>query len=349
MLRHPLLKYGFMLILLIVGLLVLSIPAMAQDEVPANDVVWPEQYYAPYMDMGRYPTINLTKTAEASGIKHFTLAFVLTGYKNCKAAWFGVSNLKNPLLLDDLETLRALGGDVIVSFGGAGGRELAQFCPDVASLTEQYQLVIDTLGLTHLDFDIEGGRESEAESVERRSAAIAQLQADAAEAGRQLSISFTLPVLTTGLTEGAIGLLQSAIDAGVDIDVVNIMTMNFEESAPPNQMGDNVMQAAQSLFDQLKVLYPDKDDASLWQMIGLTPMIGVNDRPTQIFTVEDAEAVTEFALEKGLKLIAIWSLDRDQPCEFEQQIATSKCSSVEQEPLAFSLAFNALTTANGTP
>ena len=65
-------------------------------------------------------------------------------------------------------------------------------------------------------------------------------------------------------------------------------------------------------------------------------------------TSGNAEAVTAFALEKNLQLIAIWSLDRDQPCEFEQKIATSKCSSVEQDPLAFSLAFNALTTANGT-
>lgn len=347
--QNPLLKFRFALILMITGSLVLGVPILAQDAPPTNDVVWPEQYYAPYLDMGRYPTINLTKTAETTGIKHFSLAFVLTGYKNCKAAWYGVSNLKNPLLLDDLETLRALGGDVIVSFGGAGGKELAEYCPDVESLAAQYQLVIDTLGITHLDFDIEGGRESETESVERRSAAIAQLQAAAAEAGKSLSISFTVPVLTTGLTEGGIGLLQSAIDAGVDIDVVNIMTMNFEESAPPDRMGDNVIQAAQSLFDQLKALYPDKEDAALWQMIGVTPMIGVNDRATQIFTVDDAVAVTEFAQEQGLQRIAIWSIDRDQPCEFEQNMATGKCSSVAQEPLAFSLAFNALTPANGTP
>ena len=97
--QHSLLKYVYMLGLSMIGLSVLVVSALAQDEIPANDVVWPEQYYAPYMDMGRYPTINLTKTAETTGIKYFTLAFVLTGHKNCKAAWYGVSNLKNPFLL----------------------------------------------------------------------------------------------------------------------------------------------------------------------------------------------------------------------------------------------------------
>lgn len=337
----------FMLLVMVFVISGLAVGA-AQD-APTNEVVWPEQYYAPYLDMGRYPTLKLSTVAEQQGVRYFTLAFVLTGYKNCKAAWYGVSNLNNPLLLDDLETLRAMGGDVIVSFGGAGGTELAEYCPDVESLAEQYQSVIDTLGVTHLDFDIEGGRKDNAESVERRSQAIAQLQANAAEAGRQLSISFTVPVLTTGLTEGGLFLLQSAVDAGVKMDVVNIMTMNFEESAPPDKMADNVIQAAQSLFGQLGALYPDKIEADLWAMIGVTPMIGVNDRAAQIFTVEDAAAVTAFAQEQGLARIAMWSLDRDQPCEFAQAVASNKCSSLEQDLFDYSKAFNLLTTSSSAP
>jgi hypothetical protein len=309
----------------------------ADDNAP---VVWPRQYYAPYVDMSRYPTLQLAVTAEKTGVRYFTLAFMLTGYQKCKALWFGVGSLDDPLLLNDLKKLRAMGGDVIVSFGGAAGTELAEYCSDVDSLAEQYQSVIDVLGVTHLDFDIEAGREDNAESVDRRSQAIARLQADATKAGKSISVSFTLPVLTTGLTEGGIGLLESAIAAGVEVDVVNIMTMNFEDGAPVDRMADNTIQAATSLFDQLKTLYPETTDAELWGMIGVTPMIGVNDRAAQIFTLDDAQAVTAFAQENGLERIAIWSLNRDQPCEFEQDVASSKCSSIPQETFDFSAAFN---------
>jgi len=316
-------------------------PVTSAQEV--EEVLWPSQYYAPYVYMARYPVLKLSTVAENIGVRYFTLAFILTGYEDCKAAWFGTSNLNLFSLIDDLEQLRAMGGDVIVSFGGASGNELAEFCPDAESLAEQYQTVVDTLGVTHLDFDIEGGREDNAESVDRRSEAIALLQARAAEAGKPLSVSFTLPVLTTGLTEGAMFLLRSAIEYGVDIDVVNIMTMNFEESAPPDQMGANTIQAAESLLAQLQTLYPEVALSDLWNKIGVTPMIGVNDRAVQVFTQEDAQAVVDFALEKNVKRIAMWALDRDRECEFDLDVAQNDCSTTAQKPFAYSMIFNQIT------
>jgi hypothetical protein len=344
-------KVQFLQFVVILGTLtfaVASVVAQEATEVP-SDSLWVKQYYAPYMDIGRYPTIKLSSMAQDTGVRYFTLAFVLAGYKNCKPAWYGVSNLNNPNFLDDLEQLRALGGDVIVSFGGAGGTELAINCADAETLAAAYQTVVDTLGITHLDFDIEGGTLADTEATERRSQALALLQANAEKAGKSIHISFTLSVLTTGLLDNSVALLQSAIDAGVNVDNVNIMTMNFEDSAPVDQMGANTIQAANSLFGQLKTFYPDKTDAELWGMIGVTPMIGVNDRSKQIFTLDDAAAVTSFAQEKGLQRIAIWSLDRDQPCEVEQKSASNKCSSVVQKAYDFSAVFNKLTEAGGAP
>ena len=52
--------------------------------------------------------------------------------------------------------VRALGGDVVVSFGGASGQELAEVITDVAALQRPIRSVIDAYGLTHIDFDIEG-------------------------------------------------------------------------------------------------------------------------------------------------------------------------------------------------
>ncbi|MEO8612677.1 MAG: chitinase [Chloroflexota bacterium] len=331
------------LLALLTFMLVSGLTVAQEATETAPDNFWVKQYYAPYMDMGRYPTIKLVSMAQETDVRYFTLAFVLAGYKNCKPAWYGVSNLNNPNFLDDLAQLRALGGDVIVSFGGAGGTELAINCADAETLAAAYQTVVDTLGVTHLDFDIEGGTLANTEATERRSQALALLQANAEKAGQPIHISFTLSVLTTGLLDDSLALLQSAKDAGVNVDTVNIMTMNFEDSAPVDKMGENTIQAATSVFGQLKILYPDKTDAELWGMIGITPMIGVNDRSQQIFTLDDAGAVTKFAQEKGLQRIAIWSLDRDQPCEFEQSVVSNKCSSVDQKLYDFSAAFNMLT------
>src|SRR5690606_2177829 len=126
--------------------------------------------------------------------------------------------------------------------------------------------------VTRLDFDIEGNDIRDEASIERRSEAIALLQAE-----RELFVSYTLPVLPTGLTEEGIAVLESAIEHGVNIDVVNIMTMNFGDSYS-GTMGEKNIQAAQSLYAQLEALYPEKSEEELWLMIGLTPMAGLNDR-----------------------------------------------------------------------
>ncbi len=318
--------------LLIVILFFMTGGVGAQETTLPN---WPDQYYAPYAYGGILP---LAATAKTTGIRYFTLAFMLAG-DQCQAAWNGASLIKNvPHLPADLEQLRELGGDVLISFGGWGGDELAQVCTDVESLTEQYQSVIDAYQVTHLDFDIEGNDIHDPESIERRSQALAALQSRA-----DILISFTLPVLPTGLTDEGLAVLQSALNHGVEIEVVNIMTMNFGDSFPPDKMGENSIQAAESLFEQLQGLYPQKTESELWNMIGLTPMIGLNDVHPEVFTLEDAQTVTDFAREKGIQRIAMWSVGRDKECIGGQRIVSDRCSGVLQEPLAYSSIFNQLT------
>lgn len=288
--------------------------------------------YAPYVEPGVIP---LAVTAEQTGIRYFTLAFVLAS-EACEPAWGGAARLQNtPFLASDIESLRAVGGDVIISFGGAGGDELALHCPDVESLTAAYQAVIETYNVTQLDFDIEGDEIRDATTIAVRSQAIAALQAS-----HSVRVSFTLPVLPTGLTDEGLALVQSAIDAGVEIEVVNIMTMNFGEAYSPDEMGANTIAAAESLFAQLQELYPDKSEEAVWRMVGLTPMIGLNDVHPETFTLEDAKTVTAFARERGIGRLAMWSFSRDKECVGQQSIVSNRCSGTLQEPLAFSMIFN---------
>src|SRR5690606_2232787 len=141
-------------------------------------------------------------------------------------------------------------------------------------------------------------------------------------------------------TEEGIAVLQSAIDHGVEIDVVNIMTMNYGSDYPADEMGALSIQAAESLFEQLGTLYPDKTEAERWRMIGLTPMIGLNDTMPQTFTLDDAALLTAFAQEKGIRMIAMWSFNRDKACGGNAAVLTDACSGIAQEDYAFSAVFN---------
>ena len=58
--------------------------------------------------------------------------------------------------LDIVGEIEADGATPIVSFGGAGGTELAMACTTESSLQAAYQSVINHLGVNHIDFDIEG-------------------------------------------------------------------------------------------------------------------------------------------------------------------------------------------------
>src|SRR5437870_6357456 len=48
--------------------------------------------------------------------------------------------------------------------------------------------------------------------------------------GQTLNISFTLPVLPTGLTADGLNVLASAKHDGLNVDLVNIMTMDYGSS-----------------------------------------------------------------------------------------------------------------------
>jgi Glycosyl hydrolases family 18/Carbohydrate binding domain len=270
-------------------------------------------YYAPYVDMGAWPTQSLVTDTQNGGIKYYTLAFV-TNMGSCTAAWAGAIPLSQlsvylPNLDSDIATVRSQGGDVIASFGGQAGTELAQSCSSVSALQAQYQSIISHYNLTHIDFDIEGPAVEDAASIDLRNKAIKALQA----ANPSLVVSYTLPVLPTGLVQSGLNLLSNAISNGVNVSVVNIMAMDYGSSFPGNQMGQNAVNAASNLYNQLHTLYPSKSSSQLWAMVGITPMSGANDVGGETFTTADAQQVLTFAQQNNITELALWSVNRDQP------------------------------------
>jgi hypothetical protein len=320
---------------------------------PVTASNWPAHVFAPYVDMTLYPTYNLTTGMQTAGLKYFTLAFI-TADSNNLPAWGGYTAYEvnggtfDQSIRAQVSQVRALGGDVSVSFGGEAGSELAQVVTNVQTLTADYQQVITAYGLTHIDFDIEGAAVADNASIDRRSQAIAALQQTAAAAGKTLDVSFTLPVLPTGLTANGLYVLQSALKYGVKISLVNVMAMDYGDSAAPNpagQMGTYAIDAAKSTFGQLQGLYGTTLTTSqLWEMVGVTPMIGVNDASDEVFGFSDASQLLAFAESVGMGEISMWSLGRDQEDPHGAlTYSEDNSSSLVQSPYEFSDIFNAFT------
>ncbi|RMB86212.1 cellulose binding domain-containing protein [Streptomyces shenzhenensis] len=291
--------------------------------------------FAPYVDTSLYPAFDLLASAAATGVKDYNLAFVTDG-GGCTPKWGGVTDLSGDGVAAQIGALRAEGGDVRVSFGGASGSELATTCSSADALAAAYGKVVDAYGLRKVDFDVEGGALPDTAANTRRAQAIARLQVQHPD----LDVSFTLPVMPEGLTQDGVNLLADATSKGVRIDTVNIMAMDYG-AAYSGDMGDYAEQAATATQAQIKSVLGLSDSAA-WQAVAVTPMIGVNDVASEVFTVDDATQLVGFAESKGLGWLSMWSATRDKQCAGgSRPTADATCSSIVQDPFAFSKAFAA--------
>ncbi|MCL3996528.1 glycoside hydrolase family 18 protein [Streptomyces lavenduligriseus] len=291
--------------------------------------------FAPYVDTSLYPAFDLLGAADATGVKNYNLAFLTDG-GGCTPKWGGVTDLTGDGVAAQIGALRAKGGDVRVSFGGASGSELATTCSSADALAAAYGKAVDAFQLTKVDFDVEGGALPDKAANTRRAQAIAKLQAR----HPGLDVSFTLPVMPEGLTQAGVDLLADAKANGVRIGAVNIMAMDYGASYG-GDMGTYAEQAATATQAQVKSVL-GLSDAAAWKAVAVTPMIGVNDVSSEVFKVEDATQLVNFAQSKGLGWLSMWSATRDKSCAGgPKPAADPTCSSVAQDPYAFSKAFGA--------
>ncbi len=292
----------------------------------------PNGYVAPYVDVTLNPTV--AQDIQSSGVKDYTLAFIVDG-GSCQASWAGLP-LNSSSVQSLISTIRGAGGDVIASFGGADGIELALDCSSVSALQAQYQAVVN-LGITHLDFDIEGGPLGYTADNDLRAKALAALQA----ANPGVTVSFTLPVLPTGLTQDGINLVQDAVQNGVNISVINVMAMDYYCCG--SDMGQNAIDAANSTNSQLQGIVPGMSLSK----IGVTPMIGVNDDTAEVFSEANAQALVSFAQQNHLGELSFWSEGRDQSCPGGGAQVSPTCSGISQGAFDFSRIFGQYSGGGG--
>jgi hypothetical protein len=291
-----------------------------------------ERLFAPYIDMSLAPAQQLLAIQRRSGIRVFTLAFVVDD-GSCKASWGGLgqtlpddAHWNGTTIRSLVDGVRAAGGDVIVSFGGAVGADVGPGCRTAAEAQAMFQSVIDRYGVTMLDFDIEGYAASQKPVVDLRNEAVKGLKA----ANPGLVVSYTLPVLPTGLADAGLGILAAVRSSGLDLDVVNVMAMDYGAGFDNGgRMGVSAIQAATAAEAQVR-------QAGLSSSIGVIPMIGVNDVATETFTLADAQQLVEWArATPWVSRLSMWSVTRDSGSCPGQAWASPVCSGVAQADDAF--------------
>lgn len=285
--------------------------------------------YAPYVSATDASDLDGAGSAAA-----YNLAFVIADGDACTPAWNGTKAVDDPAVRSRIAALTASGASVRVSFGGASGPELAEVCDSAPELAEAYGAALDAAGSTAADFDVEGDALKDTTSVDLRSEAIALLQRDRPG----LLVTFTLPVMPSGLDDHGMALLDSAAAADVEVTTVNIMTMNYASSYD-GDMGDYARRAAESAHRQLRAVLGTSESRA-WRTLALTSMLGVNDVDNETFTLEDAAQVREFAEEKRVAWVSMWATFRDRECGGAAGDAPADCSGVDQEDGAFGEAFS---------
>ena len=273
----------------------------AASPAAAAGAAYPAHFAAPYLQISGSDAGDMAADEAATGLKFYTLAFLIP-QSGCTPEWeddgSGVGAFAS-----QISALQASGGNVIISFGGADGGELAQTCTNVSSLTAAYLHVVNTYGVNRLDFDIEGGVLSDTAATSLRDQALAALQAE----DPSVQVDFTLAVNPNGLPTGSgseYALLQDAKSKGVKVSTVNIMTMDFGNGQ--NALAD-AQEASTDTAGQLSGLYGISTSAA-YAMEGLTPIAGQND-DNEDFTISNAQTLESSAAANGVEELSFWEVD----------------------------------------
>jgi len=299
----------------------------------ASPTPLPTHVYAPYFET--WTTDSLTTSAQQSGARYFTLAFLETISKgSCTLGWDG--NRSDPVAnghyLSDIASLRMLGGDVIPSFGGwsadQGGTEIADSCKDVNAIAAAYEDVITRYDVTRLDMDVEGRSLTRTDGVDRRNRALAIVQDWALAQGRPFQVSYTLPTSATGLEQTGLAILRNAVMNHTRVDVVNIMAFDYYDRQTTD-MGTAAINAANGTAAQLS-------NIGLNAKIGITLMPGLDDYPkkTEQTTVAHAQQVLNFAKANGVDTLSMWAIQRDNG-DCPGNTGSNSCSGIVQNSWDF--------------
>jgi hypothetical protein len=298
----------------------------------------PEVY--PYLEVTATDPQDLVRIRAGARVDGLTLAFLVAG-PGCRPVWSrGGLDAAHPAVRSRVSALRRAGDPVRISFGGAGGTDLARACDSVRTLTAAYQNVVEAYRPDSVDFDVEGRSLADRPGNVRRVAAIHAVQQAARRAGHDLPVSFTLPAGHGGIPPDGVRLLSDSVAAGIVVSAVNVMVMNYGWGV--DDLGEEAVRQAGLAHEVVRRLWPDLAGRDAWRRVALTAMVGRSDVPGETFHPDDARTVAEFATGRSVGWLSYWSVERDQACPAPAPPQPDPgCSGVSQSRYQFARIFTA--------
>ncbi|GAA3007972.1 ricin-type beta-trefoil lectin domain protein [Streptosporangium longisporum] len=273
---------------------------------------------APYLYMGWGSPPSPAAVMSATGVKSFTMAFILSS-GGCTPAWDGNRPLTGGADAQAISQIKAAGGSVQISFGGWSGNKLGPNCATPAAFAGAVQQVINAVGPAVVDFDIENSDEFENYTVQDR---ILNGLKIVKQNNPGVKIAVTFGTTTTGPNTHGLRLINQARALAVPIDNYTIMPFDFGSS---NIYTDTV-NASEGLKNALKAAN-GWSDAQAYARMGISGMNGLSDQQ-ELTTVAAWTQIRDWARSKGLTRFAYWSVNRDRPCPGGG--VTSNCSGIAQ-------------------
>lgn len=260
---------------------------------------------APYLYLGWGEPPAATTVMNATGVKWFTMAFILA-QNGCNPAWDSQRPLTGGVDQSTINSIRAAGGDIVPSIGGWSGNKLGPNCSTPEALAGAYQKVIDAYGLRAIDVDIENTDEFENAAVQDR--IITALKIVKAN-NPGLRTILTFGTSTTGPTSWGNRLIEQSRALNADIDVFTIMPFDFGGGA---DMYGNTVNATEGLKTKLKSVF-GWDDATAYAHIGISGMNGLSDQQ-EVTGVDTWTRIRDWSNSHHIARLAFWSVNRDRPC-----------------------------------
>ena len=284
---------------------------------------------APYEYFGWGNPQSPTSVMSATGIKYFTLAFILSD-GGCNPKWDGSRALTGGSDQSKINAIRGAGGDVVVSFGGWSGDKLGEKCSSSAKLAGAYQKVIDAYHLKAIDIDIEATEFSNGTVRKRVVDALKTVKAN--NSGLKTYITFgTTP---TGPDSNGVDLIKKGAAAGLANDGWTIMPFDF--GGHSGTMGAATVSAANGLQKAVKSAYGYSDSVA-YSRIGISSMNGKTDESDETVTLTDFKTILGYAQQHHIARLTFWSVNRDRACGSGTD--GDSCSGVSQSAYAYTKVF----------
>jgi hypothetical protein len=286
----------------------------------------PIEMAAPYEYLGWGDPQPPASVIAATGVHDLTLAFILA-HRGCDPEWDGARPLLGGSDQAAIESIRAAGGEVDVSFGGWSGKKLGNACKSASALAGAYQTVIDAYSLKAIDIDIEHGEFANKKVRKRVIEALAIVQAN----NPGIEISVTFGTEQTGPEPDGKSLIADAAAIGFQPSAWTIMPFDF--GAPVTDMAQVSIAALEGLNHDLVSAY-GISSALAYEHEGVSSMNGETDEKDETVSVEGFETMLAFAQQSHLARFTFWAVNRDRPCTGGES-SGEDCSGIAQTSYAF--------------